>query len=544
MRTYRLVSVALLLIILSSTAPRTAAPDATPPGGQGPAVKLVLLIAVDQFRYDYLTRFRTEYNAGFNSLLTDGADFTNAFLEHYPTVTAVGHSTMMSGATPSVSGIVGNDWYDRSLGKSVTSVDDPDTQLVGGNGAGSSPHRMLVDTVGDELKSASRAPAGGELAPKVFGLSLKDRAAVLPAGHMANAAFWLDTTAGNFVTSTYYRKDLPPWVVDFNAKKMPDSYAGKAWTYLDPSAGAGHTLPPLGQALYGAVYGSPFGNDLLEAFAETALQGEKLGQRGVTDILTVSFSSNDAVGHSYGPDSPEVRDIAVRTDRVIGQLLARVDSLVGLDHTIVVLTADHGVAPLPELQQSRHLPGGRYKGDDLFNPIQDALTAKYGPGKWIVATAGTSPYLNDALMAEKKLDPVEVRKVAAAAAATAPRVARVYTRDQILAGQVPNDVIGRRIMRGEHLTRSGDVEVILDPYWMRAGNGTTHGTPYAYDAHIPLVFMGPGIKAGHYDGNVALNDLAPTLATMLSVETPGGSQGRVLTEMLAPAPADHVSSTR
>jgi hypothetical protein len=543
MRTLRLASVALLLIVLSSTAPRTAAPDAAPPRGEGP-VKLVLLIAVDQFRYDYLTRFRTEYNAGFNRLLTEGADFTNAFLEHYPSVTAVGHSTMMSGATPSVSGIVGNDWYDRSLGKSVTSVDDPDTQLVGGNGAGSSPHRMLVDTVGDELKSASRAPAGTEQAPKVFGLSLKDRAAVLPAGHMANAAFWLDTTAGNFVTSTYYRKDLPPWVADFNAKKIPDSYAGKTWTYLDPSAGAGHALPPLGQALYGAVYGSPFGNDLLEAFAEAALQAEKLGQRGVTDILTVSFSSNDAVGHSYGPDSPEVHDIAVRTDRVIGQLLARVDALVGLDHTIVVLTADHGVAPLPELQQSRHLPGGRYKGEDLFNPIQDALTAKYGAGKWIVATAGTSPYLNDALIAEKKLDPVEVRKVAAAAAATAPRVARVYTRDQILAGQIPNDVIGRRIMRGEHLTRSGDIEVILDPYWMRAGSGTTHGTPYAYDTHIPLVFMGPGIKAGHYDGNVALNDLAPTLATMLSVETPGGSQGRVLTEMLAPAPADHVSSTR
>jgi len=543
MRTLRLVSVALLLIVLSSTAPRTAAPDTTTPRGDGP-VKLVLLIAVDQFRYDYLTRFRTEYNAGLNRLLTDGADFTNAFLEHYPTVTAVGHSTMMTGATPSVSGIVGNDWYERSLGKSVTSVDDPDTQLVGGNGVGSSPHRMLVDTVGDELKSASRALAGSEQAPKVFGLSLKDRAAVLPAGHMANAAFWLDTTAGNFVTSTYYCKDLPPWVAAFNAKKIPDTYAGKAWTYLDPSAGAGHTLPPLGQALYGAVYGSPFGNDLLEAFAEAALQGEKLGQRGVTDILTVSFSSNDAVGHAYGPDSPEVHDIAVRTDRVLGQLLAKVDALVGLDHTIVVLTADHGVAPLPELQQSRHLPGGRYKGEDLFNPIQDALTAKYGAGKWIVATAGTSPYLNDALIAEKKLDPVEVRKVAAAAAATAPRVARVYTRDQILAGQIPNDVIGRRIMRGEHLTRSGDIEVILDPYWMRAGGGTTHGTPYAYDAHIPLVFMGPGIKAGHYDGNVALNDLAPTLATMLSVETPGGSQGRVLTEMLAPAPADHVSSTR
>ena len=541
MRTLRLLAAVLLLFVLSSIAPRTAAPD---PPKHDPAVKLVLLIAIDQFRYDYLTRFRSEYTAGFDRLLTNGADFTNAFLEHYPTVTAVGHSTMLTGATPSVSGIVGNDWYERGLGKSVTSVDDPDTQLVGGTGAGSSPHRMLVDTVGDELKSASRAPAASEQAPKVFGLSLKDRAAVLPAGHMANAAFWLDTTAGNFVTSTYYRKDLPSWVVDFNAKKMADGYAGKPWTYLDPSTGAGHAMPPLGQALYGAVYGSPFGNELLEAFAEAALQAEKLGQRGVTDVLTVSFSSNDAVGHSYGPDSPEVHDISVRTDRVIGQFLAKVDALVGLDHTIVVLTADHGVAPLPEVQQARHLPGGRYNGDDLFTPIETALSAKYGPGKWIVATAGTSPYLNDALIAEKKLDPVEVRKVAAAAAATAPRVARVYTRDQILAGQIPNDRIGQRILRGEHLTRSGDIEVILDPYWMRAGRGTTHGTPYAYDAHIPLVFMGPGIKAGHYDGNVALNDLAPTLATMIAVETPGGSQGRVLTEMLAPAPADHVSSTR
>ena len=263
MRTHRLVSVALLLIVLSSTAPRTAAPDTAPPRGDGP-VKLVLLIAVDQFRYDYLTRFRAEYNAGFNRLLTEGADFTNAFLEHYPTVTAVGHSTMMTGATPSVSGIVGNDWYDRSLGKSVTSVDDPETQLVGGNGA-----RVVAasDAGGHGRRRAEERVArarGQREAPKVFGLSLKDRAAVLPAGHMANAAFWLDTTAGNFVTSTYYRKDLPPWVADFNAKKMADSYAGKAWTYLDPSAGAGHTLPPLGQALYGAVYGSPFGNDPLE----------------------------------------------------------------------------------------------------------------------------------------------------------------------------------------------------------------------------------------------------------------------------------------
>jgi arylsulfatase A-like enzyme len=228
-----------------------------------------------------------------------------------------------------------------------------------------------------------------------------------------------------------------------------------------------------------------------------------------------------------------VRDIAVRTDRTIGELLARVDKLVGLDHTLVVLTADHGVAPVPEVQQQRHLPGGRLTKDEAMTPIATALAAKYGPGNWIIGTAGTSPYLNYALIEEKHLDLVEVRKVAAAAAARLPHVARVYTRDQVLSGQVTPDTIGRRIARSENLMRSGDLEIVFEPYWMRAASGTTHGTPYAYDAHIPLVFMGPGIRPGHYDANVALNDLAPTVATLIAVETPSGSQGRVLTEMLS-----------
>ena len=538
----------LSVLMLSLMAPAQRVVRAAPADAStGPAIRLVLLIAVDQFRYDYLTRFRSEYTAGLHRLLTDGADFTNAFLDHYPTVTAIGHSTMMSGATPSVSGIIGNDWYDRALGKNVTSVDDPGTTIVGGaGGPGASPHRMLVDTVGDEVKMASRAAPGSPQAPKVFGLSLKDRASILPAGHSADAAFWLDTRTGTFVTSSYYRPDLPAWAATFNAGKPADAFAGKTWTYLDPSSGAGHTLPASGSALYSAVYSSPFGNELLASFALAAVEAEKLGQRGVTDVLTVSFSSNDAIGHNYGPDSPEVRDISVRTDRVIGQLLARIDALVGADHTLVILTADHGVAPLPELQKARKLPGGRYDADQLFPPIEAALTARYGASeqKWILATAGTSPYLNYALVNEKKLDIVEVRKVAATAAAGCPNVARVYTRDQILAGQVPQDIIGRRIARSENLSRSGDLEIVLEPNWMRASSGTTHGTPYSYDAHIPLVFMGPGIRPGHYDETVALNDLAPTVATLIGVETPGGSQGRVLHEMFAPAATDHVPSTR
>ena len=531
----RTTSIALVLLALVMAGPTR--PLAQGRASGGPEIKLVLLIAVDQFRNDYLTRFRSDYTGGLSQLLARGANFTQAQLEHYPTVTAVGHSTMLSGALPSVSGIIGNDWYDRSVGGSVTSVSDPETTLVGGTGTGSSPRRLLVSTLGDEMKNAASHLPDDRL-PKVLGLSLKDRSAVLPVGHRADAAYWLDVRTGAFVTSTYYRPAAHVWVDGFNATAQPASYAGKLWEFLVPGPGSGRALPVApGAQLYTAVYGSPYGNQLLRDLALIALDREQLGQRGATDLLSVSFSSNDAVGHTFGPDSPEVRDIAVRTDRMIGELLAKVDALVGLDHTIVAFTTDHGVAPVPEMQAARKLPGGRIKQDELFGPITAALTAKYGEGNWILATAGTSPYLNYALIAEKGLDPVEVRRVAATAAAAVPHVARVYTRDQLLAGAIAPDLIGQRISRSYNLARSGDLEIVLDPYWLRSSSGTTHGTPYSYDAHIPLILMGPGIKAGAYHSAAALNDLAPTLAALVSVETPSGSSGRVLVEALAPAAA-------
>jgi arylsulfatase A-like enzyme len=299
----------------------------------------------------------------------------------------------------------------------------------------------------------------------------------------------------------------------------------------------------IGPALYEGVYGSPFGNDLLLKFADEVLTRERLGQRNVTDLFSVSFSSNDSVGHTYGPDSPQVRDIAIRTDRAIGQLLARVDKAVGLQHTIVALTADHGVAPVPETLQQLSLPGGRLTNKDLFDPIQQALAARFGDGKWILATAGSSPYLNYELMTKLQLDPVEVRRVAAVAAAAVPHVTRVYTRDQLLRGDVTKDRIGSRVLRGFNAQRSGDLEIIFEPYWMRQAQGTTHGTPYNYDAHIPLILMGRYIKPGTYSEETALNDLAPTLATILNVEIPSGSSGRVLTEALR-TPAELPRSTR
>jgi hypothetical protein len=529
--------IAVFLALGSLAALHAAQPAPQPAATRD--LRLVLLIAVDQFRYDYLTRFRSDYTDGFKRLLTEGAVFTDAYLEHYPTVTAVGHSTMMSGATPSVSGIIGNDWFDRASGASVTSVSDATvTQLGGAGGTSASPRRLLVSTVGDEMRMASRAPKRSAGAPRVIGMSLKDRSSILPVGRAADAAYWWDTKSGNFVTSTYYVSELPPWVRAFNDRKAPDTYAGRAWTLLARPATSVKQLPPTSStALYDGIWASPFGNDLLESFADAALTAEQLGQRGVTDLLSVSFSSNDSVGHTLGPDSPEVRDVAVKTDRAIGRLLSRVERLVGLQHVLVALTADHGVAPVPEVAREFGLNAGRMTANELFGPIQQALEAKYGAGKWVVSTAGSSPYLNYELMAALKADPADVRRTAAEAAAAVPHVARVYTRDQLQRGEVSTDRVAQRVLRGFNAQRSGDLEILLEPYWMRQTTGTTHGTPYNYDAHIPLILMGTRIKPGEYSDHVALNDLAPTVATLLDVETPSGSSGRVLTEAIRPAGA-------
>jgi hypothetical protein len=524
----------LLAVLLALGSMVAAAPAAQPAGTRD--IRLVLLIAVDQFRFDYLTRFRADYTDGLKRLLTEGAVFTDANLEHYPTVTAVGHATMLSGATPSVSGIIGNDWFDRASGATVTSVSDSTVTILGAAGAGASPRRLLVSTLGDEIKMSSRFSKGSAHAPRVLGLSLKDRSAIMPPGRSADASYWWDTQTGNFVTSTYYVPELPPWVRAFNDRKAPDTLAGRTWMLLARPTTSVRQLPAdHTQALYDSIYSSPFGNNLLVSFANSALTAERLGQRGATDLLSVSFSSNDSVGHTRGPDSAEVRDIAVKTDRVIGQLLSRVDTLVGLQHVLVALTADHGVAPLPELSKERGLPGGRITSKELFGPIQQALEAKYGQGKWVLSTAGSSPYLNYELMDKLRLDPAEVRRTAAEAAAAVPHVAQVYTRDQLQRGEVSTDRIAQRVLRGFNQQRSGDLEILLEPYWMRqAPPGTTHGTPYNYDAHIPLILMGARIKPGEYSDHVALNDLAPTLATLVGVEIPAGSSGRVLTEALRP----------
>ncbi len=501
--------VAVALCAQSQSAP--ASPRSKPP-------KLVLAIVIDQFRYDYLTRFVNDYSGGLKRLLDQGADFTNAYYEHVPTVTAVGHSTFLSGATPAMSGIVGNAWWDRDTRKSVTSVSDDTTQVVGGKGPGSSPRRLLQSTLGDELKISGK---GG----KVIGVSIKDRAAILPSGHMADGAYWFDGASGNFVSSTYYFTELPAWVAEFNRARPADKFAGRDWM--------GRKMPGTADAkLYNDLEATPYGNELIEQFAQRALVSEKMGVTNKIDLLAVSFSANDYVGHALGPDAPEVRDMADRVDKLIGELISAADIQAGAGNVLIVLTADHGVAPVPEINQKRKMPGGRIDARQERDAVENALTARFGAGHWIADISEAGVYFNSDSISGKKLDEAEVERVAAGAMRAQPHVFRVYTRTQLMNGEILQDPVGVRVRNGFNQARSGDLIVIHDPYWIAGASGTTHSAPFDYDTHVPVLFLGAQVRTGRYNSNVTPNDIAPTLATMLDVETPSGSVGRVLQEML------------
>jgi hypothetical protein len=431
----------IVSLLLLSAAAANAQPAGRPAqvtartgeSGSAERPRLIVTILVDQFRYDYTTRFAARYTGGLHTMLEEGAVFLDAHQDHFPTVTATGHATFLTGSTPSTSGIIGNEWYDRASGKTITSVEDAKTTLLGaGSGAeGSSPHNLVVSTLGDEIKIADHS------ATKVIGISMKDRAAILPSGHMADGAYWVDGSTGNVVSSTFYQQALPDWVQQFNATKPAQSTLGKAWYPLDAEGQPGRaflTLPlTAGKQYFSKWETTPYANDLLESFAEQALTHEQLGHHHGTDLLTVSFSANDHLGHAVGPDAPEVEDMSVRTDAVLGKLLAAAERAAGgREHLLVILSADHGVAPKPEVMEQRKMPGGRASKAEFIKTISDALSARWGNGDWIVATQEIGIYLNYSTIAEKKLRPADVEDEAAKAAATLPYIERVYTREQLL----------------------------------------------------------------------------------------------------------------
>ena len=487
-----------------------------------------MALVIDQFRYDYLLRFRTDYTSGFKTILEQGAVFDDAHYIHYPTVTAVGHSTFLSGAIPALSGIVSNEWFERETGTRVTSVSDPKTQLIGAGrkSEGSSPRRLLVSTLGDELKISTPAS-------KVIGVSIKDRSAILPAGHMADGAYWFDNESKQWVTSTYFMNELPDWVTQLNDAHPASRADNTPWL---PILGGTKALCTTGLALPGlpkckSFEATPWANEIIEEFAERAVTAEKLGSRNATDLLTISFSANDYVGHAMGPDSPEVRDISIRTDRLVGKLFDFLDKSIGLSNVMFVMTADHGVAAVPEVSEARKMPGGRLTEESLLKTMNIALEAKYGTGNWFLTKSGTSAYLNDKLINEKKLDRGAVAETAATAARTAPHIFRAYTSGQLVNGGTNGDSVSAAVRNGMYPNRAADILVLAEPGYLFDETGTTHGSSFGYDTHVPVVFMGQGIKPGHYFEKVIVNDIAPTLAAIAGVAQPDGSTGRVLQEI-------------
>jgi hypothetical protein len=525
---------------------------------------LVVVITIDQVRGDYPARFYPHFEpGGFRLFLEQGAVFANAHHRQSVTKTASGHATMLTGVHPNVNGIIANDWVDRTTLKKVNSVDDLSVKLVGAmppRAGGrmpnvkvpvpSSPRDLLATTVIDDFKLAR----GNQ--PKVISISSKDRSAILLGGKLANAAYWMDE--GTMITSTYYLPELPAWAKAFNDKGRVDSYFGKIWDRLLPIAdyerlqgaddvegespefGLGRTFPKkvdggaatITPAYYEAFENSPFKNDVLLEFARTAVENENLGKRGVTDVLCLSFSTNDSIGHNHGPDSHEVMDITLRTDRMLAEFFKFLEARVGLKNCTLVLTGDHGTAPLPERLQAlnKSISAGRVDNAKILKTCESALERAYGPAgegrRWIVTDPNWILFVPEVL-AEKKVAQADAEKIVADALRTIEFVELSYTRTQLIAGDVSGDYAEAALFSFNR-ERSGDVFYQLKPFWVDRKNGTNHGTPYNYDTHVPLLWYGVGVKPGIYRERVGIDDMAPTLAHLLGIPAPPKSRGRVL----------------
>lgn len=534
--------------------------------------RLVLLIVVDQFRYDYLERFNDLFVPnGLKRLMRDGASWTEANYDHMPTYTAPGHATLMTGAWPAETGIVGNDWPDRDSGRFVSSVTDTSATVLGGpeGEVAASPRRLMASTLGDELRLQTNDRS------KVIGISVKDRSAILPAGRHANAAYWFNQRNGRMVSSNYYFNQLPAWVQTFNDARPADKYYGARWERLLPESeylkragmdspiwenigsvnGDTNAFPHTitggasapGTNFYLALDFSPFSNDLILSFTQEAITKERLGEDEDVDVLAVSFSANDYVGHRYGPYSQEAMDITLRVDRTIGALLDFVNARVGLQNTLVAFTADHGVAPIPEHANALGLPGGRVKGEDVLRAMRLGISARYNPKN--IQPDPTADYVqkfgdrdgfyngnlyfNPIALKRDGINNEELERTACEAAMTVPGISRCLTRTQLQSGAIsPQDPLARRVLHGFYPRRSGDVVVIYEAFkYLDSGFITaTHGSPYSYDTHVPLIIMGAGMMPGQYMQDATPADIAPTLASILGVQSPSNAVGRILIE--------------
>jgi predicted AlkP superfamily pyrophosphatase or phosphodiesterase len=547
---------------------------------KGPALerpKLVVGIVVDQMRYDYLYRYWNKFGGGgFKRLLGEGFSYESCHYNYVPTYTGPGHASVYTGTTPAHHGIVGNNWYERETGHGTYVTDDKTVQPVGGSVAAGqmSPEHLLTTTITDELRLATNFQS------KVIGLSMKDRGSILPAGHAANAAYWYDGTNGAFVTSTFYTKALPNWVVKFNNAGHAADYLSKPWATLLPLADYTestpddvaweaafkgeekpvfpHDLPRLSGAAPTAVAATeraagekppratpqnldlirstPFGNSLTADFALEALRAEQLGQGAQTDFLAVSFSSTDYVGHQFGTTAIETEDTYLRLDRDLARLLDGLDRQVGKGNALVFLTADHAADQAAGFLQAHKLPGGGVGPALVKDTIQKALTRLHGPGQWLLSYENQQAYLNRPLIAQKKLSLAAVQNEVADILRAQPHITEAITATDLTHGSW-NEGLGYYQQNGFYPPRSGDVLAVLAPGWLEAYGypvikGTTHGSSWAYDTHVPLLFWGWRVKHGESMQNVRIVDIAPTIARYLHIQEPSGCTGVPLTEVM------------
>jgi hypothetical protein len=494
--------------------------------------KLVVVIVIDQFRGDYLERYREQFgDGGFRMFLDRGAYFSDCYYDYANTRTGPGHATLFTGSYSSGHGILANEWWDPKKKKRVTSVEDDATKLVGvtSAGPGASPRNLLSDTLGDELKLAT----GGK--SRVFAISLKDRAAVLPAGYSGDAAYWIDGKSGAWITSSYYRQELPEWVRNFNGGRA-DKYWNREWK---DSAGnvLGSTAPRKGKdgtpaSFYEVVGATPFANDYQFEFAKELVIYEKLGAGPSTDLLVISLSANDILGHRVGPDSPQMRGMALETDRQLAEFFGFLGHQVGLANVWIALSADHGIAPLPEFAKTLHLPAANLDGDALRQQINSLLSQKY---------AKKAEYLRDldyplAWLNEEAFG-VAGRKEADAESDAGEAMKQTgflgyFTKFGLSRGEIPNTEMGRRYGHSYSAAGGWYVMGIPPPFQVGGLKGTDHATPFSYDTHVPLAFYGLAFRPGVYRTHSEPVDLAVTLASLLGINAPAQATGRVLTEAI------------
>jgi predicted AlkP superfamily pyrophosphatase or phosphodiesterase len=509
--------------------------------------KLVVGVVVDQMRWDYLYRYSNRYGAGgFKRLLQEGFSCENTLINYTPTITACGHTCVYTGSVPAIHGIIGNTWYSPELGRTVYCAEDTTVSTVGStSGAGKmSPRNMLVTTIGDELRISNNFQS------KVVGVAIKDRGAILPAGHSANAAFWYDASTGNWVSSTFYMKELPVWAQEFNKQQFPQQYLSKPWTTLYPVStytlstadekpyegkykNAGNTSFPhnLGDIANTAISASPFGNTMTLEFAKKALEAYDMGKGNVTDFLAVSLSSTDYVGHQFGPNSVEIEDTYLRLDQDLATLFKYLDARVGKGQYLFFITADHGVAHVPGFMEENKMPGGTWDDQAAVKDINEQVAAKFGVKGAVKASDNYQLWLDHEGIAQAGKNEGEIRQFMIARLLKSPAIAKAFPIDNLMGTTLP-EPMRTMLSNGFNTKRSGDIQVILTPGYIDGGKtGTTHGLWYPYDAHIPLVWMGWGIHPGKTNRTIGMTDITPTLAALLHIQMPSGNVGQVIQEI-------------